>query len=105
VAVGASREIDLNETGFAYVFVRPGSGWTSTSTFDAKLAAAGASNYDDFGSAVAISGDVLAVGAPGADASHGAVYLFGPLPAACEPGRQCVSPVVLPPVVPVAPRP
>ena len=105
VAVGASREIDLNETGFAYVFVRPASGWTTTADFDQKLTVPDASNYDGFGSALAISGDVLAVGAPAADGNRGAVYLFGPLPAACEPGRLCVSPVVSPPVVPVGPRP
>lgn len=61
--------------GVAYVFVRSGEYWQSV----VKLIAADSSLLDQFGSSVAISGDVIVVGAPYADAnSHdsGSAYVF-----------------------------
>jgi len=56
------------DQGAAYVFVRPGSGWADA-TQTAKLTAADGAAGDQFGTAVAISGNTAAVGAPGATAS------------------------------------
>lgn len=59
-----------------YVFVRSGSTWTQ----QAKLVASDATPFIAFGYSVAISGDTIAIGAPGADVggsdNQGAVYIF-----------------------------
>ncbi len=64
------------DTGAAYVFVRDGFGvWSQ----QAKLAASDASNADNFGGAVAVSGDTVLVGARGDDDAGngaGAAYVF-----------------------------
>ena len=49
-------------TGAAFVYERPGSGW-ATATEDAMLTASDANADDQFGISVAISGDTIAVGA------------------------------------------
>jgi hypothetical protein len=66
--------------GAAYVFVRPRGGWT-TMTETAKLTASDGETDDDLGSAIAISGDVVVVGAPVDDAGvgvpqQGSAYVF-----------------------------
>ncbi|HKQ79544.1 MAG TPA: putative Ig domain-containing protein, partial [Blastocatellia bacterium] len=69
--------------GSAYVFIRDGAFWTQ----QAKLTANDGTEYDRFGSAVALDGDTLVVGAFGADVTpssrHGAAYVFlrSPCPA------------------------
>ena len=64
------------DTGSAYVFTRTGSTWTQQQ----KLTAGDGTASDEFGNAVAIQGDVIAVGAHFADlpsnAASGSVYLF-----------------------------
>jgi len=71
--------------GSAYVFLRPASGWKTTSSFNAKLASVDGFSGDNFGEAVALGGKTAMVGAifvhwdpnfehPG----PGAVYVFGP---------------------------
>ncbi|MGK3986771.1 hypothetical protein WME99_27235 [Sorangium sp. So ce136] len=63
-------------SGSAHVFVRAGSAWSEQQRL---LPAAGASPADEFGAAVAISGDKLVVGAPGdgeRGAASGAAYVF-----------------------------
>ncbi len=55
----------LANSGAVYVFVRNGSTWTQ----QAYLRAPNADAQDFFGTSVALSGDVLAVGATGEDAS------------------------------------
>ncbi|MEP7342554.1 MAG: putative Ig domain-containing protein, partial [Acidobacteriota bacterium] len=74
IVVGANG--DANNRGSAYVFVRAGNTWNQ----QGKLIANDGTGSDAFGLAVAISGDTVAVGAPGADAGgindRGAVYLF-----------------------------
>lgn len=88
VVVGASQEAGpsdvLANSGAAYVFVRDGNTWTQ----QGYLRAPNAGMDDFFGGAVAISGDVIAVGARGEDATaagdpsnnaltdSGAVYVF-----------------------------
>ncbi|HMZ23208.1 MAG TPA: putative Ig domain-containing protein, partial [Blastocatellia bacterium] len=81
LAVGTVRGTDNQQTttGRAYVFTRIGS-WRQQQ----KLMAANRSNDDRYGSAVAVSGDAVAVGAYsstiGNNAEQGAVYVFaGPV--------------------------
>jgi hypothetical protein len=63
--------------GSAYVFVKPATGWTTTSTFDAKLGASDGTPGDAFG-VCSISGDTIAVGAQFAGPNlQGAAYVFG----------------------------
>jgi hypothetical protein len=57
--VGAHRDDDaVSDSGSAYVFVRSGGTWTE----QAKLLASDAAADDDFGFAVALSGDIAIVG-------------------------------------------
>jgi hypothetical protein len=52
--------------GAAYVFVKPGGGWTTTQTPTATLTDDSLTGDTEFGNAVAISGATIVVGAPGA---------------------------------------
>jgi hypothetical protein len=94
LAVGASGEASASGTtpdddsrpgaGAVYVFVRTGTTWIQ----QAYLKASNAEASDGFGQAVSLSGDTLAVGAPGEDSADvnnqadnsalqaGAVYVF-----------------------------
>jgi hypothetical protein len=76
VAVGA---YGFKTPGAAYVFVKPASGWATTSRFRAKLTASdGVADY--FAASISLTGDTLAVGAPGAtvggNSTQGAAYVF-----------------------------
>ena len=76
VVIGAVLDPTLGtQAGSAYVFVRSGSTWSQ----QAKLLASDGAALDHFGSAAAISGDTIAVGADLADipvAGVGAAYVF-----------------------------
>lgn len=76
VVVGAKlHDAGGFDRGAAYVFVRTAAGWAQ----QAKLTAADAASSDHFGSAVAISGDTVVVGAPMDDdrgTSSGSAYVF-----------------------------
>ncbi len=76
IVIGAA---DHNESmGAAYVFVKGLGGWTNA-TQTAMLTASDGQFSDLFGESVAISGDTVVVGAPGAtvNGNHsGAVYVF-----------------------------
>lgn len=61
--------------GEAYIFVEPASGWTNM-TETAKLTASDGLAGDGFGSSVAIDGNTVVIGAPGANGNQGAVYVF-----------------------------
>ncbi len=81
VVVGASYDDDKGSaSGSAYVFVKPSSGWATTSTFNAKLTASDGVGGEHFGQSVAISGDTVAVGAyydsPRGANYSGSVYMF-----------------------------
>ena len=81
VVVGAPLDDAPNtDQGSAYVFVKPPGGWAGTMTETAKLIASDGAANDSFGAAIAISLDVVAVGAPGATIGanlyQGAVYVF-----------------------------
>ena len=62
------------ESGSAYVFVRDGTGWTQ----QAKLAAADAAPFDQFGRSVSVSGETALVGANNSlsFAESGSAYVF-----------------------------
>ena len=71
--VGASKDDDLgNNSGAAYVFRHSGGIWVE----EEKLLLPGGDAYDGFGEAVAISGDIILVGASGVSGSRGAAYVF-----------------------------
>ncbi len=74
--VGANDDDDAgSRSGSAYVFVRNGNTWRQ----QAKLTASDAAQYDEFGSSVAISGDVAVVGAywdDDAGSASGSAYVF-----------------------------
>ena len=80
--VGANADDDSGEdSGSAYVFVQDGAAWME----EAKLLAPDGQAGDQFGTAVAISGDIAVIGAPRADLEGededkskdcGAVYVF-----------------------------
>lgn len=61
--------------GAVYVYVRPQSGWTNTTQL-ARLTATDRAPGHRFGTSVAVSGDTVVVGAPGADSGAGASYVF-----------------------------
>lgn len=64
--------------GAAYVFTEPAGGW-SDATETARLTASDGASGDEFGAAVAIDGDTVAVGAfraPAGGTQRGAVYVF-----------------------------
>ena len=74
VVVGTTGDDDNGEnSGSAYVFTKPGAGWTSTSTA-AKLTASDGDTNDRFGSSIAVEGDTVVVGAMGDYA--GSAYVF-----------------------------
>jgi len=78
MAVGAPGESDSGtiENGAVYILDYDGSEWAQTH----KLLAQDKAESDRFGSALSVSGDVLAVGADGEDSGglpeNGAVYIF-----------------------------
>ncbi len=78
--VGAHFDDDVpNDSGSAYVFVKPGGGWSGSLTEDAKLTASDAAADDRFGLSVSISGDTAIVGALLDDdvpSGSGSAYVF-----------------------------
>ncbi len=70
IVVGSGENEDQ---GAAYVFVRSASGWEGPVS---RLTASGGAVGDDFGSAVAISGDTVVVGANAVNGDQGAAYVF-----------------------------
>jgi hypothetical protein len=73
IVLGARQDVNGNlGPGAAYVFVEPDAGNTQT----AKLTASDGQPGDEFGAAVAISDNVIVVGAPNATMAQGAVYVF-----------------------------
>ena len=62
--IGAPEDDDNGiDSGSAYVFVKPDSGWTNTSTQTAKLTDSDGEAGDQFGVSVAVDGDTVVVGA------------------------------------------
>ena len=81
IAVGAwAATVGNNEhQGAVYVFVKPAAGWASAHE-TAKLTASDGAADDQLGWSVAISGDTILAGAPGAtigaNSQQGAAYVF-----------------------------
>jgi hypothetical protein len=84
ISVGVSGDVVvIGAMGFAsgtgrsaHVFVRPAGGWKEALTESAKLTASDGTDADGFGQSVAVSGDTIVVGAPGANDARGAAYVF-----------------------------
>ena len=80
VAAGAPcDDDDGTDSGSAYVFAKPGAGWTGTLNEQVKLHADDGAAGSGFGASIAISGDTVAVGAPlddDAGADSGSAYVF-----------------------------
>ncbi|MFL5830883.1 MAG: FG-GAP repeat protein, partial [Solirubrobacteraceae bacterium] len=82
VVVGAPNHQvgDHAQQGAAYVFIRPSLSWTNAEQSErTKLSATDGGATDQFGSAVAISGDTVVVGSPNHEvdlARQGAAYVF-----------------------------
>jgi uncharacterized protein (DUF2345 family) len=76
--VGAwGNDIGLNtDQGAAYVFIKPSGGWSGLMTETTKLTALDGAANDGFGISVAAQGNLLAVGAAGADNGKGSAYVF-----------------------------
>ena len=76
IVVGARRQYSVgDDAGAVYIFSRRSGGadqWNQIS----KLQPSGLQADDEFGYSVAISGDLILVGAVGDDSGTGAVYLF-----------------------------
>ena len=66
--------------GAAYVYVKPASGWKSTSTFTAKLSALSSSKVSGLSQSISISGKTLVMGAPGttvgSNSGQGALLVY-----------------------------
>ncbi|MFH1419169.1 MAG: FG-GAP repeat protein [Planctomycetota bacterium] len=79
VVVGAYLNDDAGtSSGSAYVYAKPAGGWVDAEQ-DAKLTASDAAAYDEFGQAVAISGNTVVIGAYADDdsgSSSGSAYVF-----------------------------
>lgn len=73
IVVGAPNLTANGFQGAAYIYSKPASGWQSTSHFTEQLTAPAG-----FGSAVAVNGTFLAVGAYGFEDDLGTTYVFGP---------------------------
>ena len=78
IAIGATGQ--LGGDGAAYVYVRPATGWQTTSAFTAKLTASDLSNPAFLGWSVATDGRTVVTGAPDKNGLFesflGAVYVF-----------------------------
>jgi len=68
------------DQGSAYVFVKPGTGWSGTLNETAKLTASDGAAFDQFGRSVAISDGTVLVGVFGGDIGpnldQGSAYVF-----------------------------
>jgi hypothetical protein len=77
--VVAGADLRNSSRGAAYVFVRPASGWAN-GTQTAELTASDGASNENVGNAVALSGDVIAVGAfdhnVSSNTAQGAAYVF-----------------------------
>ena len=79
IVVGAYSDDDNGaDSGSAYVFTRPATGW-ATATETVKLTASDGLAYDHFGGSAGVDGDTIVVGAPRDDTGRfatGSAYVF-----------------------------
>ncbi|HEY8470514.1 MAG TPA: choice-of-anchor B family protein, partial [Longimicrobiales bacterium] len=71
-AVLAGEPFNQMRSGLVYIYRRQGGAWVEAAT----LAAEGGEPGDGFGSAIAVDGETLLVGAAGEDGGRGAAYVF-----------------------------
>ena len=80
IVIGAFLDDDEgSESGSAYIFKKPDTGWTDTNQETAKLTASDAAPGVGFGKYVSISGDYVVIGAThyyGVGYASGAAYIF-----------------------------
>lgn len=80
VAGAPEHQVGANsQQGSVYVFTKPGSGWATTSAFDAELTSSDGAARDQFGYAVAAAGSTILVGAPDhvpSTVKMGAAYVY-----------------------------
>jgi len=80
VAGVPTASITQYQAGTAYVFIKPVSGWTTTTKFNAKLLASDGKSGNQFGKSVAVSFGTIVAGAPyhrvGSTFEQGAAYIF-----------------------------
>ena len=70
---------NATNSGSAYVYTKPSTGWADSNQENAKLTASDAAAADYFGISVSISGDHIVIGAPYDDdngSNSGSAYLF-----------------------------
>jgi hypothetical protein len=70
--VGGGAHPSPGGAGLTYVFVRSGTAWHQ----QAELKASDGSTFDQFGSSVAVVGNLLVAGSPGQGNSRGEAYVF-----------------------------
>lgn len=76
IAVGVpSSDSNGIAQGVVCVYVRPASGWATTTTYSALLTASDGA-YTNLGYSVSISGNTIVAGDPGSNTSQGASYVF-----------------------------
>jgi hypothetical protein len=66
IAAGADLASVNGEKGAVFVFVKPKSGWSSTSKANAELTASNGQVFDELGYSVSIDGNTIVAGAPNA---------------------------------------
>lgn len=71
-SINGMSDESATDAGAAYVFVRDAAGWSQ----QAYLKASDTERIDGFGTAVAIAGDTVVVGAPIKESERGAAYVF-----------------------------
>jgi hypothetical protein len=77
VAIGAPQHSgQVAFQGAVYLFVKPVTGWTTTSAFKAELTASNAAFDDGFGVSVSLNGGTLVAGIGQANSGKGAAYVF-----------------------------
>lgn len=64
--------------GATYAYLKPSTGWKTTSHFNSKLTASDGASGDEFGWSVSLGAKTVLIGAPGATSQKGAAYLFTP---------------------------
>ncbi len=74
-ADGVDQSDTVNNTGAAYVFTKPATGWADSNDAT-KLTASDAAANDKFGGAVAVDGSTVLVGAERNDGDKGAAYVL-----------------------------
>lgn len=62
----------------AYIFEKPDSGWTDMA-FTSQISARGGTGSENFGTAVALDGDAMIVGASSTSGTGGTAYVFHPI--------------------------